>query len=292
MIRTPFVRLLGLFCVIATLSNTVQAQGLLWSLPPDGHFVQFEGKFTQRDEQPETDAGNVTVEWLRQISIKSVGKEDALFNGKMVPCRWIEFKSVTGKQSEAGIDAGPNQEGVRIYKVLIPEHAIVGRVAQDGSVTDDDTIPISVIPIVRGVRKVAGNQPTPLRGRALQIYPMISMLLHYPKLETDGEEPALGTILTPAAAPLFQGGNSKKDNGRLVMESRTSRSTNTAQLWLSKDVPFGIAKWTITMVRETKETSDMRDAFAIASTVTIEMSVVAKGEEAFPELATTPASGN
>ena len=292
MFRRSFLRVLGLLCGVAAMPSAVQAQGLLWSLPPDGHFVQFEGKFTQRDEQPETAAGNVTVEWLRQISIKSVGKEDALFNGKMVPCRWIEFKSVTGKQSEAGIDAGPNQEGVRIYKVLIPEHVIVGRVADDGSTTDDDTIPISIIPIVRGVRKVAGNQPVPLRGRALQIYPMISMLLHYPKLETAGEEPALGTILTPAAAPLFQGGTSKKYTGNLVMESRTSRSTNTAQIWLSKDVPFGIAKWTITMVRESKETSDMRDAFEITSTINIEMSVVAKGEEAFPELATGPVSAN
>ncbi len=80
------------------------------------------------------------------------------FNGKQVPCRWIEIKVLTGKPSESGVEPGP--VGERIYKILVPEERVVGDVA------DGEKIPFSFLDIVKGFRKMAATMtPIPLGPR-------------------------------------------------------------------------------------------------------------------------------
>ena len=65
----PSLFLLGL---ALTGSSSASAQGLLWSLPEDGTWVRFEGKLTQTQVNPDA-ANNQPIEWLRHVTIKSVG---------------------------------------------------------------------------------------------------------------------------------------------------------------------------------------------------------------------------
>lgn len=268
--------------------SSASAQGLLWNLPPNGQYVRYEGTVTQRDEADTTD-GNITVQWLRQITISSVGEEDAEFEGRTVKCRWIEIKSVTGNQSEDGVDPGPT--GSRIYKVLVPEEKIIGKIDEMGETRDARTIPVSIIPIVRGFRKIGAGAPAPMRSRSLQIYPLITTLMHYPVLEHAGQEP-LNDLVPEAAKPHFPSGETDKYTGKYVIENRTSRTTNTGTIWVSDDVPFGVAKWDVTVIREEKESSDSRDAFATRSTITVKMDVIIQDDEAFSEVATDAAPAN
>lgn len=277
------------FAMISSICvSSADAQGLIWNLPADGRYVRYEGTVTQRDET-DTTAGNITVQWLRQITISSVGQEDAEFEGRTVKCRWIEIKSVTGNQSEAGVDPGPT--GSRIYKVLVPEEKIVGNIDDMGETRDAKSIPVSMIPIVRGFRKIGAGAPTPMRSRSLQIYPLISTLMYYPVLEHAGTEP-LNDLVKEAAKPHFPSGDADKYTGRYVIENRTSRTTNTATVWVSDDVPFGVAKWDVTVIREEKESSDSRDTFAARSTITVAMDVITQADEAFSEVASGAAPTN
>ena len=75
----------------------VNAQGLIFHLPEDGKAVEYEGTLTQAtgpdDQAPLT--------WTCELSIKSVGREEAEFEGKVQPCRWIEIKTLTGTAGAA-----------------------------------------------------------------------------------------------------------------------------------------------------------------------------------------------
>ncbi len=62
-------------------------------------------------KRPNAVQGDSTIEWRRQIKISSVGKEEAEYQGKMQPCRWIEIKVQTGHAKEGDIDAGPDPCG-------------------------------------------------------------------------------------------------------------------------------------------------------------------------------------
>ncbi len=232
-----------------------QAQGLIWSLPADGTQVRFEGTVRQVIYRPQNLNGDLELEWIRHLTIKSVGRESAEYDGREVSCRWIEIKATTGT-SAGGLVPGP--VGERIYKVLIPEESVIG-------VTHDDkNIPVSFLPIVKGYKKI-GEAPTmEIQGNLLQVYPLLTMLPHYRTLEQAnalGEDP--GIRLGPVTA--------KQLRGQKVMESRSSRSTSESQLWLSDDVPFGIAKWTIRQSREKKGNSETRDNFSIYSATNVEM---------------------
>ena len=71
----------------------VSAQGLIFNLPEDGKAVEYEGTLTQ-STGPDDQA---PLQWTCELSIKSVGKEEAEFDGKVQPCRWLEIKTLTGK---------------------------------------------------------------------------------------------------------------------------------------------------------------------------------------------------
>ncbi|MFN9720612.1 MAG: hypothetical protein ACK58L_18085, partial [Planctomycetota bacterium] len=113
-----FALMVAVFSIAS--SEFASAQSLLFNLPEDGKMVEYEGEIVQSsgpdDPKP--------LEWAYELIIKSVGQEQAEFEGKVQPCRWIEIKTVTGKAGAAGIDPGP--VGARIFKVLIPESRIIG----------------------------------------------------------------------------------------------------------------------------------------------------------------------
>ena len=120
------------FVILASLGSAT-AQGLILNLPKkDGAWVRYEGTVKQVEFRPDAAEGDITMEWIQQLTIKSVGSETATFRGKQIPCRWIEIKIVTGKPSESGIESGP--VGERIYKVLVPEERVIGGLADGGKI--------------------------------------------------------------------------------------------------------------------------------------------------------------
>ena len=118
------------------------AQGLIFQLPEDGTGVEYRGEIIQENVRPDIAEGKETLKWDREISIKSVGREEAEFQGVVQPCRWIEIKVITGDPGAAGIDPGP--VGARIYKVLVPESKVLDKPI------DADLVPNVMLPIVRG----------------------------------------------------------------------------------------------------------------------------------------------
>lgn len=80
------------------------ADGLLYQLPDDGTWVEFEAKIVMKVGDQERDAAG-------QLRMASVGT--AIEDGK--PCRWIEFK--------LAVKLGEN-ERVIVTKLLIPEEQL------------------------------------------------------------------------------------------------------------------------------------------------------------------------
>jgi hypothetical protein len=238
------------------------AQGLIWKLPEDGTWVEFEGKYSQTDFRPDSPDGDLKPDpWSRRLRISSVGREMAEFKGKMEACRWIELEVRTGRSDGGVIDTGP--AGARIYKVLIPESKIVN------NTTDGDGIPVSMIPIVKGYRKIGDGdtKPIPLKNNksgVLQVYPVISLLRHYKTLESLSGQPEDAGINIP-------GITARRYRAVKTMESPTGRSTHTAELWRSPDMPFGLARWSVKILREEKGSTDLRSAFKRVSEISIEM---------------------
>ncbi len=238
-------------------SISCSAQGLIFSLPEDGTGVEYEGKVTQETVRPELEDRKETLTWNRELSIKSVGREDVEYNGKIQPCRWIEIKVVTGTAEASGIDAGP--AGARIYKVLVPESKVI-----DTSV-DAEAIPNSVLPIVKGFRRLGEEQVEPIRSRGLVVYPTLCLLANYetPVLVSRSE-----SIANIAGSESF---DSRHMKGETVRERTDSRSTNVGEFWVSGDVPFGLAAWSVTVTRESKSSTEDRAKFRPVSSVTSDM---------------------
>lgn len=247
-----------------------QAQGLIWKLPPDGSWARYEGTYSQTQFRPDSPEGDLKLQWLREITIRSVGSEAADINGQSVPCRWIEIKSITGTSSEVGIDPGP--AGATIIKALVPESGIVG------SEADGNKIPVSFLPVVKGFRRAGTGEPQPIESHVLQVYPSLSLLMHYKTSQAETEQPA------PLDLPGFGTVNARKFTAKHEMESDTTRSINDAQLWRSDDVPFGLAQWMVTVTRESKSPKEDRSKFVRTSEVREEMSLREVGTNAESEL--------
>lgn len=272
--RGMAVLALGAWCLVGAPfgagTQSACAQGLIWSLPDDGAWVRYEGTYKQVELRPGSVEGNIEPEpWIRKLWIKSVGRETAEYHGQTVPCRWIEIKVVTGRPQEGAIDSGP--AGTRIYKVLVPELEITGQLA------DARGIPVSFLPIVKGYRKFGESEVEAISADVLQVYPLISLVMHYKTLEPEGtaEDPRIP--LGPLSAT--------RQRGAWQMESPVSRTKNEATLWRSVDVPFGLAKWSVKLSREAKDSLDPRSAFQPVTEVTVEMSAHETGNNALSELA-------
>jgi hypothetical protein len=260
------------------------AQGLIWSLPADGTWIRYEGDYTQRDVKAQLIQGAEPVRWHKELFIKSVGQEMAEFqeydgSRQTVPCRWIEIKARTGVLRDGEIDTGP--AGQSIYKVLIPEHKVASmRIDEQGRTVDERGVPVSHIPMVRGYRQVGENPPEPLESPALQTYPFLALVQQYRTLEQLSAQPedagvALGG--SPVSAIRYRGTH--------AMENLVSKSTNEAELWLSEQVPFGLARWRVTVRRQAKDKAAPRSQFIDASTFDEELRAESTGSDAQSELA-------
>jgi hypothetical protein len=232
------------------------AQALIWNLPPDGTWVRYEGNYREVQLRPDNPEGDLTIEWIRHLTIKSVGTETAEFEGQLTACRWIEIESITGVPSELGIDPGP--AGARIVKVLVPENRIVG------TLVDADQIPVAFVPVVKGLRQFGNGPIEPIETGVLRVYPLLTLLAYYPDLQPAGTPEQLSIPLGAVQAQQY--------TGSLTMESRTSRSVNRAELWRSDAVPFGLAQWSVQLTREEKQSFQPRSEFQARGEVREEMS--------------------
>ena len=259
--------ILATFALTWCSAATSQAQGLLWNLPEDGAVVEYAGKYTNKQERPGSNDGPLELEWDSRLTIQSVGEEKAEFEGLPTPCRWIEFKLLTGKPStkgveaDAGIDPGPH--GTRIYKVLIP----VSRI--NGKLRDGEGLPVTFLPIVKGFRKIGQQPPQLLKEKVLAIYPVLGLFANYLDLKPEGEAadvdlPNLGTIKT------------QMWKGSLKLQNQTSKSENVGEIWLADDVPFGWVKYHVKLTRQEKDITAPPTAFAPAAEIDVEMTMVKK----------------
>jgi hypothetical protein len=245
------------------------AQILIWSLPAeDGTWVRFEGLYKQTRARPESTAGDEQLEWRSELTISSVGRETATLDGKDLACRWVEFKTLT---KPGGLDKEPGPGDLYVYKVLIPEDRVIGKTI------DDETIPVTFLPIVKGFRRVGMREPEAVQEKALAVYPTVALLTYYPNLKSQGDE----------AEELQLAGNAVKARlykGSRIFKQPTARSTNAASQWRSDDVPFGLAKFQVTLTREEKALAATSDEFQRASLIEVEMAVAAVGGDAHSEL--------
>ncbi|MBO50089.1 MAG: hypothetical protein CMJ69_04800 [Planctomycetaceae bacterium] len=259
----------------------LSAQGLIWSLPEqEGTWVRYEGEYKQVEFRPGVATGDQTFNWRRNVTIKSLVTPDAhktaMYRGKQVTCRWIEIKVETGKPGEQGLDTGPG--GARLYKVLIPEARIFGTLINNNSV-DADGIPVSFLPIIRGYRKLGNRKEEPIKTKVLQIYPAISLLKHYKAFRPETGQPEDPELAALGAV------NAIKWLGGEALQSRVSRSEHSSTIWLSREVPFGLARWNVKITRSRKRETDPREKFEKRTETTVEMKAVAVGTDAKSELA-------
>jgi hypothetical protein len=261
----------GVALLLVGMAQQAQAQVLIWSLPAaDGTWVRFEGTYRNKEVRPQAPEGDLEVESRCELTIKSVKTETLEIDGKALKCRWLEFKTVIGKPSEQGIQPGPY--GTRIYKVLVDETKV------DGKIADARGIPNTFFPIIKGYRKLGNRELETIREKSVMFYPMISLVTHYPDLKAEGDKATLDLPLGAVSAQLMRGTQS--------LVSSTDRSLNEGSLWLSPDVPFGLAKFLVKVTREKKDSTAPKDDFKRTADLQMEMSAVAKGTDARSELAT------
>ncbi len=238
-IGTALIILLGM-----AFATRAEAQGLLWQLPADGSEVVYGGTMTQVNTRP--DGQESTMTWERQLAIRSVGQEQATVDDEQVPARWIEFELRTGQASEQGIDTG--LVGLRIFRVLVPAAAITGKPA------DDRDIPNAFLPILQGFQQIGDQPAQPLEAKAFAIAPLLTQLRNYrgDQLKAEGEEP----VDVPAGQ--F---TATKYAASETQENRSTSVENSATMFVSKEVPFGLARWQVTTTQSVKDPNQPRDAF-------------------------------
>ncbi len=270
------MRLVGSMVLALVLcSSSASAQGILWKLPEgDKTWCRYEGTYKQTVRRPESAEGDLTLEWVRHLTIKSLSTEDAEYKGNTVPCRWIEIKLLTGHVNEGIVDAGPG--GNRIYKLLVPVSEIRGTVTEPLSANRE--MFVSYIPVVKGYRKIGDEPAAALEGQVFDLYPMVSYLRHFRTLESTGDEEV---VQTP-----FKDLNGTLQKGTLVSETPTLRTTTAAEMYRSDESPFGLAKWTAKINTETKQSTAARTTFVASMEIVETMALNAVGEDAESELVT------
>ena len=259
-----------LSCLVFAPQPRANAQGVVWKLPEDGTWVRFEGNYKQIETRASSGQADLEIEWIQHLTIKSVGKQEAEFEGKTVPCRWLELKVQTGKKSEAGINPGP--VGASIYKVLVPESRVIGKLA------DDETIPVSFLPIVKGFRKEGEKPVEQMTGSVFQIYPKVARFMHYKTLEKDGEQEPLDVGIGSVTA--------QKWKGRYEADNSQGHTIQEAEIWRSDEVPYGLAQWSVKQSMERKGNNEPRSAFKQVAQTLVEMKALETGTDAKSEIET------
>lgn len=273
--RVPSL-LLALVTLLACAASAT-AQGLIWNIPEqEGRWVRYEGSYTQVMKRPNDPAGDLKLNWTRHLTIKALGHEDGEIDGRTVPCRWIELKVITGPVKEGIIDAGPG--GIRLYKVLVPVEAISKvQITAEKQVIDADRVLATYIKIAKGFRKIGNEAAAPIETGVFQIYPTLTALQHYRELTDVGTEDVPIRNESVSAQHL---------KGELVTEDLFTRSTNSADIWKtdSPTIPFGVAKWSVTLTIERKDSTESRSGFTPLSDVTEDMIAAEIGDAAESEL--------
>ncbi len=233
---------------------SAMGQGLIFNLPAEGNWIRYEGQVTQKDARPERPEGIEELTWSRHITLRALGSAQGEFRGQTQNCRWIEIEVVTGQPTEGGID-GPR----KIYKVLVPESII------DGKARDSRGVPVAMLPIVKGYKKLGFGEVKPIRAKALQVYPGISLLAHYsdPQVEAPNGIPKGGGNINANSGTQYA--------GTVTIERNTTKAVNSAKFWVSPQAPFGLVNWTVNMKRFTKDLTDKRADFKMVSEVDVEM---------------------
>ncbi len=248
---------LCLIITVCLLTSPVQAQGVVCQLPEDGTWVKFEGTYAQSELRPDEQASKVDITpWIEHVWIKSVGAEMAEYNEQMTACRWIEIKIERGREKDGKIDTGLT--GTEIYKVLVPETAVIN------DNVDADGVPVSFLPLVKGFRKLGNGNAKPLTEPALQLYPLGILVGYFRELRKVEEsvDPEIGLENVKAASQW---------QGQVTTERPSSRTVMESTIWKSKDVPFGVARWSAKITREIKDDQSPREDFKPSSEVVIEM---------------------
>ena len=261
----------GITCILGNLAcgQLAWGQAVVSQLPEDGAWVRFEGTYAQVEIRPETASGKVEIDpWIEHVTIKSVGTETGTFLGQEVPCRWIEIKIERGRERDGKIDTGLT--GLEIYKVLVPEVAVMSENV------DSEGVPNSFLPLVKGFRKVGKAPPKPLVEPALQLYPLGILVGYYRELQVVANdvdaEVGIGAI------------KAKQLQGEIKIERPESRTVQLSTVWKSTEVPFGVARWSAKLTRDTKDAQAPRSDYKPVSEVTIEMRAKETGQDAKSEL--------
>lgn len=269
--QVRWLRLLILTCgvVLGSLAPA-SAQVLIWNIPEeDGSWIRFEGTYRQTQARPNVATGDTILEWRQELTISSVGVQEGEYQGKTVPCRWVEFKSVT---KPAGVDQPPGPGGVILYKVLIPVQAVIGRPL------DGESVPVTFLPVLEGLRKVGDRPVEKVKEQALAVYPHISQLTYYPDLAPVGNQAEELTIAGESVSV-------RMNKGKRELQDNRSRSVNSATMWLAEKLPFGLAKFTVNVERDQKLPTAPVDDFRRVTVIDVEMTAVDKGKNARSEIA-------
>ncbi len=259
--------------VLAFLCGTASAQGLIRNLPKDGTWVKYEGTVTQETKRPDSNEGDLKLEWRRTLTIKSVGTEQAEYRGQTVPARWLELSVETGLAKEGVLEAGPG--GVQVYKILVPESAVTGENFE--VVVGERKAFISHLPVIKGLRKSGDAAVEEVTAGVFQLYPFVSLMQHYPEKNVSES-----TEQVTVQAGSFSG---NVETGSRVTETAMTRVTTNSEVTLAPEFPFGVVKWTSTTVTEQKGSTDLRSDFQPATTVTEVMQATATGDGAESVLA-------
>lgn len=255
--------------VALSLTVEVQAQTIVWNLPPEGTWVRFQGTFEQTEARPGAAGGDLEIPpWAEQVTIRALGSETAEVAGEERPCRWLEIRIERGKEVDGKLDTG--LAGLEIYKVLVPESAVPTKAV------DANGIPVSFLPVAKGYRKIGNGEVTPLVTPALQLYPLGILAGYYRNL-TVGESPE--DFSTPAGEQ-----SATRYDGKIEMERAGSRTQEESSIWRSAEIPFGVAGWTANVVRQVKDERAPRDDFKTVSTVKSTVKLAATGNDATSDL--------
>jgi len=252
-----------------SVAPSVQAQGLLWNLPESGTWVRYSGQYRQVTLRPQSEQGDLSLQWQRMLEVRCLEREQAEFQGKEQTCVWVEFEVVTGQQVDGQLEAGPGSK--RQYKVLVPESVITGEKSLEADV------PLAFIPIVKGYRQIGGGKVEAMKSQVLQVFPMISQVL----IADDAKIAAQEEVTVPAGT--FQ---ANRIDSSSTIEDRSSRTSNRTQLWVDEKSPFGPVKWSVRIDREVKNVIDKRDQFKKHAEMTIQMEAVQTGTDATSKVVT------
>ena len=252
----PF-RLLALFLTAAAVASTADAAGLLWKFPEDGTSATYRGEYKQLVRRTDATQQDVTLSWARTLTVRVVGTEQAEYMGKPVAARWLEIEQATGELIGGAVQAGPG--GRTIVKLLVPESAL------SGATTDEDGVPQSFIPIIKGWRQIDDRPVEELPAKAYDPSPEMTLLGFPNDLQPSGETPV---------QIAGQNADGTTWKGERTTESKWKRAVTKTELTRSDAAPFGSVGWTVEVETFEKQSTQGRGEFETVTDASETMQLV------------------